>query len=38
MLRKRWIGHAMIMLTQVLFGVNILITRDLLVSYLSPLG
>ena len=35
---NKWQGHAMIIFTQVILGINIPITRDLLVSYLSPLG
>lgn len=34
----RWIGHAMIIFTQVMLGINIPITRDLLLHFLSPLG
>ena len=35
---KPWLGHAMIIFTQVILGINIPITRDLLLHYLSPLG
>ena len=38
MLRNKWLGHLMIIFTQVVLGVNIPITRDLLLNYLSPMG
>lgn len=38
MLRNKWLGHLMISFTQVVLGVNIPITRDLLLNYLSPMG
>ncbi|MBO8415646.1 MAG: EamA family transporter [Proteobacteria bacterium] len=37
-MHKAWVGHAFIIFTQVLLGINIPITRDLLLNYLSPLG
>lgn len=38
MLWNKWLGHLMIIFTQVVLGVNIPITRDLLLNYLSPMG
>lgn len=38
MKRNRIAGHLMIIFTQVILGINIPITRDLLLHYLSPLG
>lgn len=35
---RRWMGHAMIIFTQIVLGINIPVTRDLLVNFLSPLG
>ena len=35
---KKWMGHLMIIFTQIMLGVNIPITRDLLLNYLSPIG
>lgn len=37
-MRRAWIGHVLIIFTQVMFGINVPIMRDLLVSYLSPLS
>ena len=34
----KWVGHLMIIFTQVMLGINIPITRDLLINYLSPIG
>lgn len=38
MLRNKWLGHLMIIFTQIVLGINIPITRDLLVNYLSPMA
>lgn len=34
----KWAGHLMIIFTQIMLGINIPITRDLLLNYLSPMG
>lgn len=38
MKRNKIAGHLMIIFTQIILGINIPITRDLLLRYLSPLG
>lgn len=38
MKRNKIAGHLMIIFTQIILGINIPITRDLLLHYLSPLG
>ena len=38
MKRNKIAGHLMIIFTQVILGINIPITRDLLLHYLSPVG
>ncbi len=35
---NKWSGHLMIIFTQVVLGINIPITRDLLIHYLSPMA